>query len=514
MPEHQQKQQSKITDKTIQKQTIPPKQIPTSHPAAIIQRARINPKSLTPSDVLQLQGTIGNRAVGRLLSEIGLIPPRAKQTQPVQMQKMPEEEKEPLQGEMAETIQRQEIPGEEEPLQTKRENNTGMSDDLQAGVESLSGIDMSDARAHYNLSKPVNVEAFAYTQGANIHVVPKQERYLLHEAWHMVQQKQNRASSATQMREAEEVQRRVLNPKNSCCQKIVPIQKIIDPNTPKGTEVTIESKISDEISTHDIGAHAKVNRKLDENAFGIIFIDEEEKNTEHITDRKFLNDILDRPISALGPREVKQTELYNDFTKGDLLYGKQSVRSRFIVPLRQKVLTDHVTVDSLNNMLIPISCKSEYVTPKTYDEIRDEKGSLGEQESDPYPLTTAENPQKLDEETFGYSTFLGTQRIPFKEPQKFYRLCTLAIDHTVTNTPRNKIRFMLDTLDQKNLYHLVVTPRSPYDYTGHEVRYIRYKYSPDITSKIQFYEYGKKVSEPWNQYPGYWKNGINPSEFK
>jgi hypothetical protein len=37
------------------------------HPTAIIQRAQMNPGSLMPGDVLQLQRTIGNRAVGQLL---------------------------------------------------------------------------------------------------------------------------------------------------------------------------------------------------------------------------------------------------------------------------------------------------------------------------------------------------------------------------------------------------------------------------------------------------------------
>jgi hypothetical protein len=41
-----------------------------SHPAAIIQRATLDPGSLTPRDVLRLQHTVGNRAVGRLLAGI------------------------------------------------------------------------------------------------------------------------------------------------------------------------------------------------------------------------------------------------------------------------------------------------------------------------------------------------------------------------------------------------------------------------------------------------------------
>lgn len=76
----------KKTNTIAQKQTTPtqiaPKiQLPSSHPMAIIQRARINPKSLTHADVMQLQRTIGNRAVGKFLTEIDLIPSRAKQTQ-------------------------------------------------------------------------------------------------------------------------------------------------------------------------------------------------------------------------------------------------------------------------------------------------------------------------------------------------------------------------------------------------------------------------------------------------
>src|SRR5574341_419859 len=39
-----------------------------THPAAIIQRAGSDPRSLSPSDTLQLQRTLGNQAVGRLLA--------------------------------------------------------------------------------------------------------------------------------------------------------------------------------------------------------------------------------------------------------------------------------------------------------------------------------------------------------------------------------------------------------------------------------------------------------------
>ncbi|MDD3246405.1 MAG: DUF4157 domain-containing protein [Methanosarcina sp.] len=306
MPEHKQMQQSKIPDSTFQKQATLAIQTHSSNPYSIIQRARINPKSLTHADVMQLQRTIGNRAVGRLLSGIG-SPPTAQQAtvqrqeipeeegtcpscmqrqeipeeeeplqgkmiETIQRQEIPEEE-EPLQGKMAETVQRQEIPEEEEPLQckmaetiqrqeipeekeplqgkfqnsgqvicpscsavsliqkqeipegeeplqgkmtgtiqrqeipeeeplqTKRENNTGMPDNLKADVESLSGLDMSDVRVHYNSSKPAYVGALAYTQGTDVHVAPGQEKHLPHEAWHVVQQEQGRVRPTVQLKE-------------------------------------------------------------------------------------------------------------------------------------------------------------------------------------------------------------------------------------------------------------------------------------------------------------------------
>ncbi len=53
------------TLKPVKKNSGP--QFQQAHPASIIQRARINPGSLAASDVLQLQRTIGNRAVQRML---------------------------------------------------------------------------------------------------------------------------------------------------------------------------------------------------------------------------------------------------------------------------------------------------------------------------------------------------------------------------------------------------------------------------------------------------------------
>lgn len=74
----------------------------------------------------------------------------------------------------------------------RRENNTGLPDNLKSGIENLSGYSLDDIKVYYNSSKPSQLRAHAYAQGHNIYVAPGQEESLPHEAWHVVQQKQGR----------------------------------------------------------------------------------------------------------------------------------------------------------------------------------------------------------------------------------------------------------------------------------------------------------------------------------
>ena len=74
-----------------------------------------------------------------------------------------------------------------------------MPDPLKAGIESLSGMDMSGVRVHTNSDKPAGLDALAYAQGNDIHLGPGQERHLPHEAWHVVQQRQGRVVPTLQM---------------------------------------------------------------------------------------------------------------------------------------------------------------------------------------------------------------------------------------------------------------------------------------------------------------------------
>ncbi|MFZ6721620.1 DUF4135 domain-containing protein [Undibacterium sp. Ji49W] len=82
-----------------------------------------------------------------------------------------------------------------------RPNNTGLPNQLKAGIESLSGMRMDHVKVNYNSGKPAQLNAHAYAQGSEIHVAPGQERHVPHEAWHVVQQAQGRVRPTMQMKQ-------------------------------------------------------------------------------------------------------------------------------------------------------------------------------------------------------------------------------------------------------------------------------------------------------------------------
>jgi len=84
-------------------------------------------------------------------------------------------------------------------VQSKKRNNTGLPDNLKTGIENISGYSMDDVKVTLNSDKPAQLNALAYTQGAEVYVAPGQEKYLPHEAWHVVQQKQGRVQPTIQL---------------------------------------------------------------------------------------------------------------------------------------------------------------------------------------------------------------------------------------------------------------------------------------------------------------------------
>jgi hypothetical protein len=85
------------------------------------------------------------------------------------------------------------------PIQ-KKENNTGLPDNLKTGMENLSGISLDDVKVHYNSDKPAQLQAHAYAQGSGIHLASRQEKHLPHELAHVVQQKEGRVKPTAQLK--------------------------------------------------------------------------------------------------------------------------------------------------------------------------------------------------------------------------------------------------------------------------------------------------------------------------
>jgi hypothetical protein len=52
----------------------------------------------------------------------------------------------------------------------KKENNTGLPDNLKSGMENLSGLSLDDVRVHRNSDRPAQLQAHAYAQGTDIHL--------------------------------------------------------------------------------------------------------------------------------------------------------------------------------------------------------------------------------------------------------------------------------------------------------------------------------------------------------
>ena len=91
----------------------------------------------------------------------------------------------------------------QQPVQRNRKQATVMNDHLgeaqiKENVSQLMGTDVTDAKVHYNSSKPAQLQAEATAQGAEVHLAPGKEQHLGHELTHVAQQKQGRVQPTVQ----------------------------------------------------------------------------------------------------------------------------------------------------------------------------------------------------------------------------------------------------------------------------------------------------------------------------
>ncbi len=147
----------------------------------LLQLVLSNPDSITPQEFLFLQSAIGYQEAMNVLEE----------------------------GKRSKLLQKMGVTATATRIQPKETNrqegeNTpsgdGLPENLKNGLEFLSGVSLSDVKLHKNSEKPQSVGALAYTQGNDIHIAPGQEKYLPHEGWHAVQQKQGRVEATVQMK--------------------------------------------------------------------------------------------------------------------------------------------------------------------------------------------------------------------------------------------------------------------------------------------------------------------------
>lgn len=159
--------------------------------SSVVQRAQLDPNSVSEDERQQLESAIGSRSTKEILA--GKQTPWVPEFQGISAQLWDNagQVDAPIQAKRKDDVGVSEV---------QPENKTGLPDNLKAGIENLSGIAMDNVRVHYNSSKPAQLQALAYTQGTDIHVAPGQEKHLPHEAWHVVQQMQGRVKPTMQMK--------------------------------------------------------------------------------------------------------------------------------------------------------------------------------------------------------------------------------------------------------------------------------------------------------------------------
>lgn len=113
-----------------------------------------------------------------------------------------------LQAKLKETIQRQfGDKDDDELMQGKFDNQTGIPDMVKQRMEGSFGTDFSSVRVHPESSKAPEVGALAYTQGTDIHFAPGQfkpdtsagQQLLGHELTHVIQQAEGRVQPTTEI---------------------------------------------------------------------------------------------------------------------------------------------------------------------------------------------------------------------------------------------------------------------------------------------------------------------------
>lgn len=443
----------------------------------------------------------------------------------------------------------------------KKENNTGLPDDLKFGIENLSGLDMSDTKVHYNSNKPAQLNAYAFAQGTDIHIAAGQEKHLPHEAWHVVQQKQGRVRPTLQMKSGVDINDDARLEKEADVMGSKSLNYTANSN--KGKKTMATRRLDNQIFQpkwikQDVSSHLKWDTPIEgytwyynpaTDSIYYIASDTGRKSSEH----PYL-EWLKSGWLGLGNEEIsgnkaefraessieKQQRRINQehalvegkggphdaiskggFTPGDLMYGPIAERRPYLTspaveyPGRVKN-PRHKIVNPYNAAWYPGDFKekgaSVHKEPRIWEQAEANSLEFAGKSKDPdYTLRSALGHLK----TFrAYYNKPGEKdAYPIKddsdeERQKGWRRGSKAGIRNTIKGDKHQIHFVLDGLNLKNVFDKTETQSK--SVTSTELRFIyRNWQDSDFRKGVKFYKDNSLVPAPWEDRANYNQEELN-----
>lgn len=344
-------------------------------------------------------------------------------------------------------------------------DHTGIPSGIKSQFEEASGFSFDDVRVHYNSSKPQKIEALAYTRGNEVYIGPGQEKHLIHELGHVVQQKQG----------------------------------IVRPTMQKnGMLMNADESLEQEAERWNGLDITKANEISDAN-FG-------EKNCSQINVVQCCP--RDGKKNAQGNGQAAQNKSADikgvlNFEPNDLLYGTTNDRRSYCRTLDKVNDFYQTQTGQLSHMKLDFPIIVDYMN----------NSFLGTEDGQEYGDETTENPDV--KATTKYKIFhdyfdqyfksriaqLDTPGKRIEQGCKFGIWLTVNMGHT--------IHFALDSLYTSPIQECIAKGQAN-QYTSKELRYIHTNYSDSkFKNNVKFYNNSNAVKAPWvDPFSKEWTNAV------
>lgn len=324
-------------------------------------------------------------------------------------------------------------------LSTSTPNHTGLPDKLKSGIESLSGIAMDGIQVHYNSSKPAQLHAHAYAEGNQIHVGPGQEKHLPHEAWHLVQQAQERVGPTMQLHDGTAINDDQALEHEASVMGALAMQAEQSAITARQawaapTSATVQRKIGLELQSSwtviSIGQNANPDSK-DVVYSGIYFQIEVDKGNGHaeleivsypLADRAAFDGCVSELRHVVGKLSEKKLGTF-DIGPGDGWLEQTRIHRTSPTPIFRMQYTEGVTIENIPSLIeqfhpnawrdMPDDITGKKTVEKKKTEKKKKRGMTSE--ADAYNEV---DPTKIRGLTAAISMFLGDVGLWFPEKKK------------------------------------------------------------------------------------------------